>query len=91
MDILEQTNNNIYPRRVAAGFFDIGGSNMTTLFAQHEHTIAISQLPYYQTALPVFYMYLRVCIMFSSLVSIYYIPLYNMYTLLIHVVMFYRY
>ena len=67
MDILEQTNNNIYPTRVAAAFFDIGGSNMTALFARHEHTIAISQLPYYQTALPVFYMYLRVCIMFFLL------------------------
>ncbi|KAI8146513.1 hypothetical protein BJV82DRAFT_710612 [Fennellomyces sp. T-0311] len=45
--------------RVAAAFFDIGGPNMTTLFARHKDTIAISQLPYYQTALPVFYMYLR--------------------------------
>ncbi|KAI7854345.1 hypothetical protein BDC45DRAFT_509239 [Circinella umbellata] len=60
LDILEKTNNNIYPTRVAAAFFDIGGPNMTALFTQHEHTIAISQLPYYQTALPVFYMYLRI-------------------------------
>lgn len=46
--------------RIGAAFFDIGGSNMTRLFAEHQDTIGISQLPYYQTALPVFYMYLRV-------------------------------
>ena len=46
--------------RVAAAFFDIGGANMSRLFAEHQDTIGISQLPYYQTALPVFYMYLRV-------------------------------
>ncbi|KAI9245683.1 hypothetical protein BDA99DRAFT_543582 [Phascolomyces articulosus] len=59
LDILEH-NNHVHPPRVAAAFFDIGGPNMTTLFARHEHTMAISQLPYYQTALPVFYMYLRI-------------------------------
>lgn len=26
-----------------------------------ESTVAINQLPYYQTALPVFYLYLEVC------------------------------
>lgn len=52
--------------RIAAAFFDVGGSNMTRLFTEHQDTIGISQLPYYQTALPVFYMYLRVCWMFFS-------------------------
>lgn len=52
--------------RIGAAFFDIGGSNMTRLFAEHQDTIGISQLPYYQTALPVFYMYLRVSHIFFS-------------------------
>lgn len=57
LEILEYKPN----ARIGAGFFDIGGKNMTTLFARHKDTVAVSQLPYYQTALPVFYMYLRVC------------------------------
>lgn len=51
-----------YPdRNFATGFFDIGGDKMANLFRIHKDTVAVSQLPYYQTALPVFYMYLRVC------------------------------
>ncbi|KAG0191348.1 hypothetical protein DFQ28_000361 [Apophysomyces sp. BC1034] len=46
-------------RRVGVAIFDIGSNNMMRLFHEHKDTIAISQLPYYQTALPVFYMYLR--------------------------------
>ncbi|KAG2235247.1 hypothetical protein INT48_004714 [Thamnidium elegans] len=44
---------------IASGFFDVGGNNMTELFHKEENTFAVTQLPYYQTALPVFYMYLR--------------------------------
>lgn len=50
-----------YPNlSIASGFFDVGGNNMTELFHREENTFAVTQLPYYQTALPVFYMYLRV-------------------------------
>lgn len=56
LDILEEKPS----ARIGVGFFDIGGKNMTKLFARHKDTIGVSQLPYYQTALPVFYMYLRV-------------------------------
>lgn len=45
---------------IASGFFDVGGNNMTELFRREKNTFAVTQLPYYQTALPVFYMYLRV-------------------------------
>jgi hypothetical protein len=45
--------------KLGAAFFDLGGSNMSALFEQDKNTFAISQLPYYQTALPVFYMYLK--------------------------------
>lgn len=47
-------------RTISTGFFDVGGSNMTSLFYLENNTFAITQLPYYQTALPVFYMYLKV-------------------------------
>ncbi|ORY98558.1 hypothetical protein BCR43DRAFT_543258 [Syncephalastrum racemosum] len=56
LDILEKKKDT----RVGAAFLDIGGNNMTALFSRHKDTIGISQLPYYQTALPVFYMYLRI-------------------------------
>ncbi|KAF7727728.1 hypothetical protein EC973_007187 [Apophysomyces ossiformis] len=49
-------------RRLGIAIFDIGSNNMMKLFHEHNDSIAISQLPYYQTALPVFYMYLRVWI-----------------------------
>jgi hypothetical protein len=45
---------------LASGFFDLGGNNMSALFHLEHNTFAVTQLPYYQTALPVFYMYLRV-------------------------------
>jgi hypothetical protein len=50
-----------YPNlHVATAFFDVGGDNVTELFRKEKDTFAVSQLPYFQTALPVFYMYLRV-------------------------------
>ncbi|KAI8391178.1 uncharacterized protein BYT42DRAFT_602084 [Radiomyces spectabilis] len=47
-------------KRIGVAFFDLGGMNTTELFQRHKDTIAVSQLPYYQTALPVFYMYQRI-------------------------------
>lgn len=39
---------------------DFGGQNMTTLFAlRPDSTFVVNQLPYYQAALPVFYLYLE--------------------------------
>lgn len=49
-------------RKVVTGFFDVGGNNMSILFHQEKNTFGVTQLPYYQTALPVFLMYLRVSI-----------------------------
>ncbi|CAO3621699.1 unnamed protein product [Cunninghamella blakesleeana] len=45
---------------LGVGFFDLGGNNMTTLFHRHKNVFAISHLPYYEIALPVFYMYLNI-------------------------------
>jgi hypothetical protein len=45
---------------IGVGMFDLGGNNMTTLFQKHKDVFAISHLPYYEIALPVFYMYLKV-------------------------------
>jgi hypothetical protein len=47
-------------REMGVFFFDIGGSNMTTLFHRHKDVFGVSQLPYYQAALTVFLSYLRV-------------------------------
>ncbi|KAI8997001.1 hypothetical protein BDB01DRAFT_13819 [Pilobolus umbonatus] len=54
---IHQKSSNL---ELAAGFFDIGGNSMTNLFKTNKNTFAVTQLPYYQTALPVFYMYLRI-------------------------------
>lgn len=45
---------------IASAFFDVGGENVSALFRLEKNTFAVTQLPYYQTALPIFYMYLRV-------------------------------
>ncbi|KAI8092857.1 uncharacterized protein BX664DRAFT_96027 [Halteromyces radiatus] len=46
--------------RIGVGFFDLGGSNMTSLFQRHKDVFGISHLPYYEIALPVFYLYLKI-------------------------------
>lgn len=46
--------------RMGTGLFDLGSLNMSNLFYFHEDTFAISQLPYYQSAIPVFLLYIRV-------------------------------
>ncbi|ORZ20482.1 hypothetical protein BCR42DRAFT_434868 [Absidia repens] len=45
---------------IGVGFFDLGGNNMTSLFQKHRDVFAISHLPYYEIALPVFYLYLKI-------------------------------
>lgn len=47
-------------KKLGVAFFDTGGNNLTKLMYQHSDVFGISQLPYYQAALPVFLMYLRV-------------------------------
>ncbi|CEP15224.1 hypothetical protein [Parasitella parasitica] len=56
---LEILNRNS-SRKLGVAFFDTGGRNLTKLFHQHSDVFGISQLPYYQAALPVFLMYLRI-------------------------------
>ncbi|KAI8335894.1 hypothetical protein BC941DRAFT_429688 [Chlamydoabsidia padenii] len=47
-------------RRFDTILIDFGGQNMTTLFeTRPQSTFAIDQLPYYQAALPLFYIYLE--------------------------------
>ncbi|EPB87482.1 RGC/RGC protein kinase [Mucor circinelloides 1006PhL] len=50
---------NFASTNIASAFFDIGGENVSALFRLENNTFAVTQLPYYQTALPVFYMYIR--------------------------------
>jgi hypothetical protein len=58
---------NINPnKKMGVAFFDIGGNNLTKLMYQHSDVFGISQLPYYQAALPVFLMYLRVIISYKK-------------------------
>ncbi|KAI9470490.1 MAG: periplasmic binding protein domain-containing protein [Benjaminiella poitrasii] len=57
LDVLSQNES----RRLAVAFFDTGSTdNMTALFQQHRDVFGVSQMPYYQAALPVFLMYLRI-------------------------------
>lgn len=56
LDVLNRNSS----RRLGVAFFDTGGRNLTTLMNQHPDVFGVSQLPYYQAALPVFLMYLRV-------------------------------
>jgi hypothetical protein len=56
LDILAANPN----RKLGVSFFDVGGSNMSTAIMNLNDVIGISQLPYYQAALPVFLMYLKV-------------------------------
>ncbi|KAI9499446.1 hypothetical protein BDB00DRAFT_866325 [Zychaea mexicana] len=52
----------VYPyRQIGVSFYDIGSkSNMTDIFNRFPDAFGISQLPFYQAALPVFYMYIQI-------------------------------
>ncbi|KAI8968049.1 hypothetical protein BDF20DRAFT_205332 [Mycotypha africana] len=47
-------------RKLGVAFFDTSDMSMPTLIAEHKDVFGISQLPYFQAALPVFIMYLRI-------------------------------
>ncbi|KAL9558812.1 hypothetical protein MBANPS3_000712 [Mucor bainieri] len=57
--VLDLKRNFASSTNIASAFFDLGGENVSTLFRRENNTFAVTQLPYYQTALPVFYMYIR--------------------------------